>query len=58
LIKQSWLCLTVVLHLFSRQVVGRSMKSQMISDVAIQCVIDGGLEASTEARGDDSFQPR
>ena len=36
---EGWLFLAVVLDLFSRQVVGGSMKSQMISDLAIDALL-------------------
>ena len=36
---EGWLYLAVVLDLFSRQVVGWSMKSQMTSDLAIDVLL-------------------
>jgi putative transposase len=52
---EGWLYLAVVLDLFSRQVVGWSMRSRIDSELAINALAPGRVTAATEDSVDRSF---
>jgi putative transposase len=53
---EGWLYLAVVLDLFSRQVVGWSMRSRIDSELAINALAPGRVRAATEDSVDRSFR--
>jgi len=55
---EGWLYLAVVLDLFSRQVVGWSMKSQMTSDLAIDALLMAVWRRKPKQEVDGSLRPR
>ena len=55
---EGWLYLAVVIDLFSRRVVGRSMQSRMTTDLAFTSPADGRLAAQAKVPRDDPFRPR
>jgi transposase InsO family protein len=54
---EGWLFLAAVLDLFSRQVIGWSMRSRIDSELAINALAPGRVTAATEDSVDRSFRP-